>query len=294
MSDFYGLPTRSLDNGHLRLEFLATAGPRIVRLFLNGRAGNLLAETPDVTWDTPYGVYYLRGGHRLWHAPEAAGRSSMPDNEGLIVEDLAGGVRLCQATEAGTGIRKTIEIQLQPDRPAVSLRHILRNDGLWPVQLAPWAITQLPLEGLVILPQQVGPLDPDGLRPNRHLVFWPYTRAADPRLHWGDDYLFIRAEPLTDPFKIGYLNRHGWIGYLWRDVLFEKRFTPLPNQVHPDWNCNTEVYTNHRFVELETLAPLHCLEPGETMLHTEEWKVWGGVKTPETLSEVDSVIKSIL
>lgn len=293
MSDFYGLPTRSLDNGRLRLEFLAAAGPRIVRLFLNGRPGNLLAETPDLAWETPYGVYYLRGGHRLWHAPESAGRSSIPDNEGLIVEELAGGVRLSQPVEVGTGIQKTLDIQLRPGRAVVSLHHYLRNDGLWPVHLAPWAITQLPPEGLVILPQQVGPLDPDGLRPNRHLVFWPYTRTADSRLCWDDDYLFIRAQALTAPLKIGYLNRHGWLGYLWQDVFFKKRFTPLPGQVHPDWDCNTEVYANHRYVELETLGPLRCLEPGETVHHTEEWEVWGGVETPRTLGEVGALIKSV-
>jgi len=30
----------------------------------------LLAETPNVHWRTPHGEYHLRGGHRLWTAPE--------------------------------------------------------------------------------------------------------------------------------------------------------------------------------------------------------------------------------
>ena len=34
--DFYGLPTRIISGQHLRLEFLAEAGPRIVRLSLGG------------------------------------------------------------------------------------------------------------------------------------------------------------------------------------------------------------------------------------------------------------------
>ena len=46
---------------------------------------NLLAETPDIFWPTPDGDYYLRGGHRLWHAPEAKPRSS---KLGLISRSL--------------------------------------------------------------------------------------------------------------------------------------------------------------------------------------------------------------
>ena len=52
-NDFHGLPTRSLANDHLTLDYLAEAGPRIVRLFLAGSHTNLLAESPDMSWDTP-------------------------------------------------------------------------------------------------------------------------------------------------------------------------------------------------------------------------------------------------
>lgn len=42
--DFYGLPTRVLDNGYLRLEYLVGAGPRLVRLFLAGSEENPLGK----------------------------------------------------------------------------------------------------------------------------------------------------------------------------------------------------------------------------------------------------------
>ena len=113
-TNFYGLPTRSLDNGHVRLEYLAEAGPRIVRLFASGSNENLLAELPDMKMDTAYGPYFIRGGHRLWHAPEAFPRSYLPDNDGLLVEDLADGVRMTQPVEPASGIRKSIEVRLAP------------------------------------------------------------------------------------------------------------------------------------------------------------------------------------
>lgn len=42
-SDYHGQTTQSIDNGSMRLEFLANAGPRIVRLFVTGSEENLLA-----------------------------------------------------------------------------------------------------------------------------------------------------------------------------------------------------------------------------------------------------------
>ena len=63
-----GRPIRSLQSVYLRLDFLSTGGPRLVGLYLTGSTENLLAETTDITWDTPHGIYNLIGGHRLWIA----------------------------------------------------------------------------------------------------------------------------------------------------------------------------------------------------------------------------------
>ena len=293
MGDFHGLATRIIGNQYLRLEFLAEAGPRIVRLFVAESDENQLAEMPDVKWETPYGEYFVRGGHRLWHAPEAYPRSYIPDNSGLVVQETAAGVRLCQPAEADTGIRKSIEVRLHADKPALTLVHELRNDGLWPVELAPWAITQLRLGGVAVLPQQIESLDKDGLLPNRHLVLWPYTHWHDPRLQVGDEYLLIQAQPQPDPCKVGCFNRRGWAGYLRQGVFFCKRFEPLADQPHPDLGCNVEVYCNHRFVELETLAPLCRLEPGQSTTHVETWEFYTGLDVPQTLEGVQALVRTL-
>jgi hypothetical protein len=283
MADFYGLPTRSVESTHVRLEFLAEAGPRIVRLFVAGVDENQLAELPDFRTSTPFGEYFFRGGHRLWHAPEAMPRSYLPDDMGVQVEERADGVRLVQPTEAASGIRKCLDIQLHPEQAAVTLHHQLQNEGMWAVELAPWALTMLPLGGMAILPQQVGPLDPSGLLPNRHLVLWPYTRWQDPRLELHDDYLLLYAQPLLPPCKVGYLNRQGWIAYVRNGVLFRKRFTPQAALPHPDFGCNAEFYCDDTFIEMETVAPLARLEPGQAVTHTETWEFATGIAVPQTL-----------
>ena len=143
----------------------------------------------------------------------------------------------------------------------MTVSHELWNGGAWPVELAPWAITQLPLGGVAILPQPTEPIDSDGVMPNRHLVLWPYTRWHDPRLRLGDEHVLIEARPESSVFKIGYMNHHGWVGYLRAGVLFVKRFEPQPRAWHADLGCNAEVYCSDRFIELETLGPLCRLEP---------------------------------
>lgn len=292
-TDFYGLPTRVLDNGHVRLEYLAEAGPRIVRLFAAGSEENLLAELPTLKMDTPQGPYYIRGGHRLWHSPEAFPRSYLPDNAGQIVEELPDGVLLTQPVEPATGIRKSIEVRLAPGQAMVTLTHELKNAGIWPVELAPWAITQMRLGGVAILPQQVGALDAAGLLANRQLVLWPYTRWADPRLELGDDLILIRAQSLMPPCKVGYLNRHGWSGYLIGSTLFVKRFLPDVDRPHPDFGCNAEVYCCDQFIEVESLGALVTLAPGASVRHVETWELHTGLTGVDTPAGLRAALRNL-
>ena len=129
--DFHGRPTRRLENGHCWVEVLAEAGPRIVRFGLAGEE-SILAETPQASWDGGYGPFELLGGHRaLVRARER--RVQHPGHDGIapVGDPDAGGpgVRLVGAIEAQIGLRKTIEVRLDPGSAAMSLRHILANVG---------------------------------------------------------------------------------------------------------------------------------------------------------------------
>jgi hypothetical protein len=269
---YYGQPTAALENDFVRLDYLTESGPRIVRLVLKSLGLNLLAEVPDATLPSPYGPYRLHGGHRLWHSPEAANRTYVPDDGNLRVQEVQDGVKLTRS-EPRNGITTEILVKLHPSAANVQLYHRLRNDGLWPVELAPWAITQLRPEGVAILPQNTGTLDPDGLQPNRQLALWQYTRWDDPRLKLGEGVIEVAAEPVPQAFKIGTFNHAGWLEYRYRDLIFRKTFKPQPGRPHPDLGCNAEIYANDRFIELETLGPLVTLAPGERAEHDEFWEI---------------------
>jgi hypothetical protein len=288
MSDFQGLPTRIMNNGLISLEYLADAGPRIVRLSAFGKE-NLFADIPT-TVSTPYGNFFFRGGHRLWHAPETLPRTYIPDNDGVSIEKLTDGVRLNGSTEIGTGITKVIEIHLSVDQAAVTLKHKLRNDSLWQVELAPWALTMFRLGGTVLLPQPVGNADQNGLLNNRILALWPYTHINDPRLVLRDDFILIRAAPNPSPFKIGYYNTHGWMAYWLNGILFRKTFDISSGAAYPDGGCNSESFCNDRFVELESLGSLVRLEPGGVVNLTETWELYPGLNVPFLSGEICEVL----
>lgn len=272
MDDFYGFKTGRLENDLLALDYLTEAGPRVVRLIPKSLDENLLAEIPDAELPSPHGPYRLLGGHRMWHAPETSARTYIPDHEGLTMRLVQDGVLLMR-DEAFTGIRKEMIVRLHPTAMDVQLYHRFTNTGLWPKELAPWAITQMAIGGTAVLPQNSAALDPEGLLANRHLVLWQYTDWADPRLKLGNETIQVAAQDMEKPLKIGYFNRAGWLEYAVKGLTFRKEFVPQPDRVHPDMGCNAEVYTNNLSIELETLGPLVTLQPGETVEHFERWVI---------------------
>jgi len=266
---------RILKNDFLQIEYLTT-GPRITGLIPAGKP-NLMADLSNSQpIPTSYGDYHILGGHRLWHSPEAMPRSYIPDGGEVAITDLPDGVILEGATEPGSGIRKRIEIRLAADKPSVTLTHTLINDGLWPVELAPWAITQLRLGGTAILPMPTGNVDAAGLLHNRQISLWPYAQINDPRLKLDDKFILFKADALP-PFKIGYFNSPGWLAYWVDGVLFRKTFDVLAGLPHPDNNCNAELYCGEQFLELESLAPLKKLNPGDSAQHMETWTISSGL-----------------
>jgi hypothetical protein len=274
MNDYFGLPIQTIGNQHLKIDFLTTAGPRIVGFRPVSSGENLFAETPDIKWDTPHGIFNLWGGHRFRVSPQNPNTTTIPDDEPPEITLTEGTqVEIIGPIEKVTGLQKTIVLSLYPDRPAAHVNHILLNYNDRPITLSVWALTQLPLGGFGILPQNTKSLDSAGLLPNRNLVLWPYSNWNDERIRYQDDYHMIIAKPDRDAFKIGYLNQEGWIGYVWRNYLFLKKFQPETGAIYPDMGCNTEIYIQDRFIELETLGPLVDLRPGEPTSHDEIWEI---------------------
>ncbi len=283
--NFHGLQTVVLENRFFRIESLAQAGPRIVRLIPQWTGENLFAETPQFTLNAAYGEFHYYGGHRFLTAPESLSTSYFPDDAGASVNEVTGGYRITGALEPGTELRKTVTVQVGSEQPFVIVKHRLENFGRKTTKLAPWAITMLRPKGTAILPQQVGSVENNGLGPNRRFALWPYSRWDDTRLKLKGEFITVKAESVPNPFKLGYFNPRGWLGYVYDDVMFVKRFGVRRDEDYADYGCNSEVYTDARSLELETLGPLVELAPKMDVVHTETWEVYEINNLPKELLE---------
>jgi hypothetical protein len=272
-------------NDEMELIVTTDIGPRIIRLGFTGEA-NEFAEFPDMVGQTGGDTWRIYGGHRLWHAPEHPVRTYQPDNSPVQFEELDGFVRVSTPADA-TGIAKSIEIALDEGKNHVRLTHRLHNASQWAIETAPWAISVMATGGVCILPLPPRGTHPAGLLPSNTLTLWPYTNMSDPRWVWGREYIMLRQDPnLTDSQKIGMMNSSGWAGYARGGHLFVKTFDYQPTATYPDMGCNFETYTNAKMLEVETMAPLAPVQPGENATHVENWYLFRGVPQPTREADI--------
>jgi hypothetical protein len=270
------LPFASVENKFLRLDYLTTSGPRIIGLYADGVEGNLFAETPDVHWPTPHGEYYLRGGHRLWTAPEDPFYNCPEDSVRVIEEKDQ--IILKGAVDASR-LEKEISFRLDGNR--VHLTHRITWHGDKPMEFAPWAITQLRLGGMAILPQFP--------QSNRNLVLWPYSQIRDDRFELHDDMLLLYGRAAAQEFKVGNFNRYGWIANILGKALFVKKLSTCEREKYADLGSNVEAYVRDVCLELETLGPLAMLNPNESVTHEETWEVHTDTEYPLTIESARAI-----
>ena len=276
-----------LENTAISLMVTQSVGPRIISLRFNG-GDNLFAELPDFVTVRPDGkTFHFYGGHRLWHAPENMPRTYYPDDRPV---DMITGTNSLSATppvEAETSMEKSIQVSLVDNKPQVIVRHTLTNRALWPVECAPWAITPFRTGGVAILPQS---REQTEVLPNRSLALWSYTDIANPHVNFGNRYILIQAE-MERPFKVGFPNPRGWLAYWLAGTLFVKRAVFDAQAEYYDFNSSSECYCNDKFLELETLAPISKLVPGESATHTETWELYADVEFPENEDVAQGIVE---
>ena len=96
----------------------------------------------------------------------------------------------------------------------------------------------------------------------------------------------LRQDPAANgAFKMGLNNTRGCAAYLVRGCLFVKEHPHNPEGRYPDFGASFETYTSPLLLEMETLGELTELQPGETALHEESFRLFPTKLTPEEVSE---------
>lgn len=283
-----------LANNEIELVATLDVGPRIIRFgFIDG--ANVMKEFPEQMGGTGESEWMIRGGHRLWHAPEAKPRTYSLDNAPVSFEKLGDyGMRLAPNPECDNGIRKEIEITLAADTNLVTLTHRLTNIGPWAIELAPWALTVTDAGGMVIVPLPERRPHSEVLTPAFPLVLWPYTDMTDSRLHFGSRYFTLAQDTAKSPTKFGMALELGWAATLVHNVLFVKYFDFDPCAPYPDFGCNFETFTNEEMLEIESLGPITLLEPGDTVEHDETWRLFADVPPVTDEDDIDRRIRPLV
>ncbi len=257
-----------LSNGAIELVATADVGPRVLRLALPG-GENVFKVWPEQAGTKGGEQWKIYGGHRFWHAPEDKVRTYQPDNEPVEVVWKEGILKLTQKPESKTGMQKEMEIVMHPKEARVEVRHRLRNQNLWTIEAAPWALSVMQGPGRAIIPQEPPSKD---LLPARPMALWGYTDMRDPRWTWGTRYIQLQCDPESKKAqKIGIRNSPGWAAYQGKTALFLKRLPFDAGATYPDFGCNTELYTNGDMLEVESVGALTKLAPGGSVEHTEVW-----------------------
>lgn len=289
-----------ISNAEVELLVATDIGPRVLGYRHHGLRNvfgwlDPAAQAKPTSFGEPWHIY---GGHRLWHAPEHAELSYVPDNRPVPfrVED-DGSLVVGGEVEQATALRKELRIRLDDEGSRVRVEHVITNAGPAAVDIAVWALSVMAPGGTAFFPTAPFVPFPDALLPSSRLVLWPYSSLADPRFTFGPRFLRLRHDAGAEaPQKVGLLDaHHGWAAYALEGRLFVKRFAPAAlGARHVDLGCNVESFTDHAILELETLGPEVHLAPGASTTHVEEWFLFADLPVSGDESEVASAITSAL
>lgn len=289
-----------LSNDKTELYITLEKGPRIIHFSRIG-GENIFFEDPyeefvnhkdqkeiyAEKFGEELGTWSILGGHRLWVSPEALPRTYYPSVKSEY-EEIENGVRILMPVQKWTNIKPEIEISIIGE-DSVKIVHKVKNCGAFASEIAIWPISVMSRGGLEAVPQ---PIRKTGLLPSRKITLWEYSDMADKRVTWGSRFITLRQDSgAATAFKFGIDSTHGYAMYFNHNDLFIKEFETHEGEAGPDDGMNYETYTNPYILEMESLGALKKVLPDETAVHTERWRIVGGVCEPSSEDDIAKIAK---
>jgi hypothetical protein len=267
-----------LFNDSVEIIITLEVGPRIISYRpLKGRSVFKLVD--EEAGRSNEEGWRIRGGHRLWVAPEDFGKKDgltyAPDNsqvEHAIDDEFT--VRVSRVIGNPSKIRLDMVVTLERTGPRVTVEHRITNQGGESLDIAAWAVTVMAPGGYTVIPQPPPGTHPQDYVPNRAIIAWPFTDLTDERLRIGRRLMWLRHQADRPPIKFGLRHTEGWVAYVLDDHLFMKSVPFIAGETYVDLGSNFEAFTNSELLELETFGPLKRISSGETIVHKESWIVF--------------------
>jgi len=280
-----------VSNGEVELIVTSDVGPRVIRFgFVGGQ--NLFKEFAEQLGGTREEKHQLRGGDRVWKAPEDPIATWAPDNVPAEITITANGLIARAPVEPLTNLQKEIEVRMAASGSDVTVLHRITNRSLFPLEYSVWALTMMAPGGIAIAGFPPRGRHPANLEATNPLVMWAYTNLADKRWVFTKKYLTLKQDSgNSEAQKLGMFNPNTWGAYVLNGEVFIKRAQANPGETYPDFGCSFETFTNNEFLEMETLSPLTKLAPGKTAEQVEHWSLHRNVKLTELSDDaIDAAI----
>ena len=277
-------------NGEIEAVVTGDVGPRVIRFgFVGGQ--NMFKEYAEQMGKSGEKDFQLRGGSRVWKAPEDPVATWAPDNVPVAIKMTPMGLIATAPVEPLTKLQKEIEISMEPTGTKVTVSHRITNHGLFPLEFAPWVLTMMAQGGMMVSGFPPRGTHPANLEATNPLVMWAYTDLSDPRWKFTKKFMTLRQDPNnSNAQKLGTFNKDTWAAYLLNGEAFVKRAQADPSKTYTDFGCSFETFTNNDFLEIETLGPVTKVQPEQTVEQVEHWGLYRNVKpaaiTDEELTRV--------
>jgi hypothetical protein len=282
-------------NGEIELVVTSDVGPRVMRFgFVGGQ--NLFKEFADQLGGTREEKHQLRGGDRVWKAPEDPIATWTPDNVPVEITITGNGLIARAPVEPLTSLQKEIEVRMAASGTEVTVVHRITNRSLFTLEYSVWALTMMAPGGIAISGFPPRGRHPANLEATNPLGMWAYTNLSDKRWVFTKKYLTLKQDPAnSEAQKLGMFNANTWGAYLLNGEAFIKRARANLGEPYPDFGCSFETFTNNEFLEIETLGPLTKIPPGKTSEQVEHWSLHRGVVlTALTDEAIDAAILPLL
>jgi hypothetical protein len=284
-----------VSNGEVELVVTSDVGPRVIRFgFVGGQ--NVFKEFPEQLGGKGEEQFQLRGGHRVWKAPEDPVATWAPDNVPVQIEIRSDGLVAREPVEPLTKLQKEIAVRMAPSGTQVEVLHRITNQSLFPLEFAAWAMSMMAQGGMAVTGFPPRGRHPINLEATNPLVMWAYTDLSDNRWKFTKKYMMLRQDPkIADAQKLGLFNLNTWVAYILNGEAFVKQVRADAGSPYPDFGCSFETFTNNEFLEIETLSPLTKVLPTRAVEHTEHWSLHRNVRLSSlTDEELDRVILPLL
>lgn len=210
----------------------------------------------------------LRGGHRLWLAPEQED-TYYPDNQPVSYEIQGEEIVITQAIESWTRVQKSMRISFDTEA-CVHITHRIENCGENAITRSLWCVSVVAPGGT----EYISLGHQEGSPKHWHRIsWWDHTCLGDVRAKYEKEEIIIQHLPIDDRYKIGLAHPVGPVKYINQGIVFEKEYEFHPEMTYPDGDVSFETFFCRYMAEIESLSPLYTLAPGESAEHTETWRL---------------------